>query len=157
MNPRHRRPLLRIAAWPLCAGMLVCAASGVSAQEIYRQIGVDGHITYTDQPGTTPPPQAVTGPPLDVASALASNFALSSRHAATVDANEAARRLRQAQQELVLDAKRLPRLQARGSTAGEVSDRYDRRQEELQHQVERAQRRFIETQQALRAHPRQWP
>jgi hypothetical protein len=90
---------------------------------------------------------------LDVANALASNTAMSSRHAATIDANEAARRLRQAQLEREQGAERLPGEQAYGTDASVVNQRYWQRQEELRRVVVQAQRRLDETGRSLRAHP----
>ena len=139
--------------WSTCAVAVFCAAAGVSAQTIYKQVSATGHITYTDRPDPAPSPRPEPAPALDVANALASNTAMSSRHAATVDANEAARRLRQAQLEREHGAERLPGEQAHSTDASVVNQRYWLRQEELRRVVVQAQRRLDETGRSLRAHP----
>jgi len=96
--------------------------------------------------------EAIPDPALDVANALASNSAISSRQAAVTDANEAARRLRQAQLEREQGAERLPGEQAHATDASGVNPPYWRRQEELRRGVELAQRRSSETGRSLRAH-----
>lgn len=149
MNSRRRR--VRNIAWRICAAAFLCAAAGVSAQTVYKQIDAAGRITFTDRPDTIPSPTTATVPALDVANALASNSAISSPRAATIDANEAARRLGQAQLERKQGAQRLPGEQAHGSDASVVNDRYWRRQEQLQRAVEQAQRRSSETGWSLHA------
>jgi len=149
MNSRRR---VRHSVWRICAAALLCAAAGVPAQTIYKQVDSAGRITYTDRPDTTPSPRAATVPALDVANALASNTAMSSRHAATIDANEAARRLRQAQLEREQGAERLPGEQAHGTGASEANRRYWQRQADLRRVVEQAQRRLDETGRLLRPH-----
>lgn len=139
--------------WLFCAMALLHAAAGAPAQTVYRQVDAAGRITYTDRPDATPPPRAVTVPALDVASALAGNSPMSSRHAALIDANEAARRLRQAQREREQGAERLPGEQARGADASAANHRYAQRQEQLLREVEQAQRRLSETSRSLRAYP----
>ena len=148
MNSRH--PVRHIVLSILAAALL-CAAAGVTAQTIYKQVDAAGRITYSDRPGTTLSPPTV--PALEVANALASNSAISSRSAATIDANEAARRLRQAEREREQGAERLPGEQAHGADANGVNRRYWQRQEELRRVVEQAQRRSGETGRALRALP----
>ncbi len=134
--------------------VLLCAASGVSAQAIYRQADAEGHITYTDRPDPAPSPQTATDPVLDVMNALASHSAISSLRIAMIDANEAARRLEQAELERKRGAEPLPGEQARGTDASVVNQqRYQRRQEELRRVVEQAQRRASETSRLVRASP----
>ena len=137
----------------LVAAAFVCAAAGVSAQTVHKQVDAAGRITYTDRPDATPSPQTATVSASSVADALASNTPISSRGAALIDANEATRRLRQAQLEREQGTERLPAEQAHGSDASAMNDRYRRRQEELLRVVEQAQRRSSETGQSLRAHP----
>jgi len=90
-------------------------------------------------------------PPPDVANAPARNSAISSRRAAIVEANEAARRLGQARLARERGAKPLSGEQARGTDASAVNHRYWRRQEKLRHEVEQALRRSNETRQSLHA------
>ncbi len=130
------------------------AAAELPAQTIiYRQVDAAGHITYTDRPGTAPSPRTVPDPASDVAVALASSSVIASRRGALIDVNEAARRLRQAQQERKQGAERLPDEQAGGNGLGAAIHRYWQRQERLRLVVEQAQRRLSETGQLLRAHP----
>ncbi len=126
-------------AWRICAAAFFCAAAGVSAQTIYKQIDAAGRILYTDRPDMAPSPRSATVSALDVANALASNTAISSRPAAIIDANEAARRIGQAELERKLGTERLPGEQANGADTYEVNRRYWRRQEDLRRVVEQAQ------------------
>jgi uncharacterized protein DUF4124 len=151
MNAR-RRPVLNFA-WSLCVAGFLCAATGASAQAIFRQVDAEGRITYTDRPDTTPLIQTAADPALEVANALASNSAISSRRAAMVDANEAARRLRQTEFERRQGVERLPGEQARGISADAANERYRRRQEELLRMVEQAQLRLSEVHWSLRNQP----
>ena len=148
-----RRPSLNIV-WRICAAALLCAATGVPAQTIYKQVNAAGHTTYTDRPDRTlpPPPQTAAVPALDVTTALASNSPMSSRGAALIDANEAARRLRQAQLERELGAERLPGEEAHGADASVANQRYRQRQDELRRKVELAQRRLSNALRSLSAH-----
>ncbi len=144
------RPVRNIV-WRICTAVLFCAAAGVSAQTIYKQVDAAGHTTYTDRPDTTPSPRSATVPALDVTNALATNSAMSSRGAAIIDANEAARRLRQAQLEREQGEERLPGEQAHGADASVVNHRYWQRQEELRRVVAQAQRRSSDADRSLRA------
>ena len=137
--------------WSVCATVLLCVPAVVSAQTVYRQIDVEGRVTYSDRPGTTPLPPAI--PALDVANALASNSPMPSRSAAIIDANEAMRRLGQAELERKEGAERLSGEQARSGDASEANQRYRQRQEELRRAVEYAQRRSDKTDRTLRAIP----
>lgn len=128
----------------ICATALLCTASGVSAQTVYKLVDDAGRITYTDQPDTTLSPQSTVSA-ADVRSALAGNSAISSRPAATINANEAARRLGQAQLLRDRGTAPLPGERVKGAGPGAVNDRYWRRQEKLRLAVEDAQRRVDET------------
>lgn len=144
MNSRHR---VRNIAWRICAAALLCAATGVSAQTVYRQVSAAGQITFTDQADTTPAAQTVPAQASEVTKAPARIVAISSRDAATINANEAARRLGQAQLKRKQGAEPLPGEQAQGARAGALNHRYWRRQENLRLVVEQAQRRSNETRQ----------
>ena len=140
---------VRNGARGICAAALLCAAAAVpAAQTVHKQIDTAGNTTYSDRPDTTLLPRTVQA--LDVVNALARNSAMSSRGAVIIDANEAARRLGQAQRELEQGAESLPGEQAdAGVNAGKHL--YLRRQEELLRAVEYAQRRSDKTGRALRA------
>lgn len=151
MNSRHRR--VRNIAWRICAAAaLLCAAAGVPAQTVHKQVDATGRITYSDRPDMTPSPPAATAPALDVATALASNSAMSSRGAAVIDAKEAARTLGQAQQERKQGAQRPPGEQPHAADAGVANQRHLKRQEKLRHLHEQAQRRSSEIVRSLRPH-----
>jgi len=151
MNSRRR---VWKAAWRICAAVFLCAAAGVPAQTVYKQVDDAGRVTYTDRPDMTltPSPPTATVSALDVASALATNTPISSRGAALIDANEAARRLGQAELERKQGAERLPGEQAQGADANAANHRYSQRQEDLRRVVEQAQRRSSEADRLLRAH-----
>jgi hypothetical protein len=136
---------IRGGVWSLCAAALLCAAAGTAAQTVHKQLDAAGRITYTDRPDVTPSPRAETVRAMDVANALASNTAMSSRGAARVDANEATRRLRQAQLKREQGADPLPGEQVPGIAVRVVNDRYWQRQEALRRAVEQAQRRADKT------------
>ena len=121
--------------------------AGASAQTLYKQVDGAGHLTFADQAATTPSPRTATVPALDVASALASNSAVSSRRAVMIDAKEAARRLRQAQLQREQGAAPLPGELTQSTGAGVANHRYWRRQEKLRYVVEQALRRSNETRQ----------
>lgn len=148
-----RRRHVRNIVWRICAAALLCAAAGVSAQTVFKQFDAAGRVTFTDRPDTAPSPSTALAPALDVASALASNSVISTRRAATIDANEAARRLGRAQLERKQGAQPLPGEQARGTDASVLNQRYLRRQEKLRHVHEQAQRRASAAVQMLRARP----
>lgn len=143
----------RTVVWKICAAAVLCAAAGVSAQTVHKLTDAEGRITYTDRPDTAPLPPAAAVPALDVVSALASSSAMSSRAAVLIDANEAARRLKQAEREREQGAERLPGEQAHGADANEMHRRYWQRQDELRRAVKQAQRRSDHADQALRAFP----
>lgn len=151
MNSR-RWPIRNIAR-TTCAAALLCAAAGVSAQTVYRQADPAGSITYSDQPGPALAPPAATGSAADVAIALASKTAISSRRGALIDAKEAARRLGQAERERKQGAERLPFDRARATDASAESPRYLRRQAKLRRMHEQAQRRASELGRKFRARP----
>ena len=143
---------MRNIARSVCAAALLCGTAGVSAQAIHKEIDAAGRVTYTDQPDTTPTGHLATVPALDVANALARNAAISSRLAATVDADEAARRLGQALLDRKLGAARQPGERVHGADAAAADLRYRLRQEDLQRDVEQALRRASVTSRSLREH-----
>jgi hypothetical protein len=116
-----RRRALNAARRFVCASALICAAAGASAQTVSA---------------------------LDVSRALASNSVISSRDAFAVDANEAARRLEQAQRRRAQGAEPRPGEQAQTAGTVVVNHRYWRRQEKLRHLVEQALHRSNETRQS---------
>jgi hypothetical protein len=133
MNIRHRR--VRSSVCLICAAALVCAAAGVSAQTVHKQVDAAGRITYSNQSDTAPSPRK----------ARPTYSVMSARHAATIDANEAARRLAQAKLQREQGAQPLPSELARGTDANVVNHRYWQRQEKLRQVVEQAQLRYNET------------
>lgn len=143
MNSRCRR--VRNTVRRICAAAFLCAAAGVSAQTVYKQVDAAGNVTFTDRPGTTLSPQTAAALASDVTNASAGISAISSRRAAIIDANEAARRLGQAQLKRKQGMAPLPGEQVQASGASAVNHRYWRRQEQLRGLVEQAQRRSSET------------
>jgi hypothetical protein len=151
MNIR-RRPVISIARGA-CVAALLCAAAGTSAQAIYKGIDSAGNVTYSDQPDTIPTWHLATVPAQDVKNALAGNHAISSRRAATIDADEATRRLGQALQERKQGAERLPGERADVADPTGANHRYRTRQEDLQREVEQAVQRATRTARLLRESP----
>jgi len=140
MNPRRcaRRTLPRILALAI-----LCAASGASAQELYKLVDETGHVTFADRPDAALAPQAAEPETPRLPKRIAGIS--SPRAAAIVDAKEAARRLRQAQMTRSEGIEPLPGEKAQHAKDGVVSERYLRRQEKLRLLVEQAQRRANET------------
>jgi hypothetical protein len=142
MNLRRH---IRTIALGFCAPVLLCAAAGVSAQAIYKNVDTAGNIAYTDRSDALPSSQNATVPDLDAPKAPARITRISSRHAALIDANEAARRLRQAQLKRKQGVEPMAGENVHGSGASTLNHRYWRRQEKLRHAVENAQRRSGQT------------
>jgi hypothetical protein len=109
----------------ICALALLCVTAGVSAQTIYRQVDDEGRITFSDQPPERP--------------------AALPRRGVNVEANEAARRLKQAQLERERGAAPRPGELVRAGRHPAVNYSYWRRQEKLRILVERAQHRMNAT------------
>lgn len=105
--------------------MLLCIAAHASAQTIYKQVDDAGRITFSDQP----PARAAAIPRRDT----------------KVDANEAARRLKQARLERRLGAQPGPGELIKRSGTSTVNHQYWRNQEKLRLVVEQALRRSQET------------
>ncbi len=148
MNTSCRR--VRNIAWSIFAPVFLCAAAGTLAQSVHQEVDAEGQVTYTDRPRPTPSPGAAPTPGKEVDNALARKLPLSSRHATTVDANEASRRLRQTQKEREQGVPRRPgeNIVKVGTTI--TDERYQSRQDNLRQAVEKAQRRVNETSQAIR-------
>ena len=138
----------------ICAAALLCAAAGVPAEPIYKQLDAAGRITHSDRPDTTLLPPTATVVALDVVNALASNTAMSGRRAAIVDANEAARRLGQAERERKQGVELRPGEEVLATDENGVNPKYQRRQDQLRRVVEQAQRRASEADRTLRARVR---
>ena len=146
----------------ICAVAILCGGQGVSAQTIYKLTDAIGHTIFTDRspagvlvvPNVTsssqdrdrvPLPRNVTGTRLDVANALSSNSAMTSTYAATIDFNEATRRLQQARQNRQKGMARLPGEGTPDAGTTSMSKRYQRRQQKLQSEVVAAELRSRET------------
>ena len=142
---KSSHPRSRHNVWRICAAAFLCAATSASAQTVHKQIDMDGHITFTDQAETTPLARKTKGPGLDVASALARNAPMTSMHAATVDYNEATRRLVRARQSR--NEGRAFRLEEGADSAGikTMNGRIQRGQQRLDSEVVAAQRRSNQT------------
>ena len=125
MNSCRRR--MRKIVCRICAAALLGAAAGVPAQTAHAQV---------DAPRNTQPIYSL----------------MSAREAATVDANEAGRRLAQARLKREQGAQPLPGELARGADADVVNHRYWQRQEKLRTVVEQAQLRYNETRRLQLAH-----
>ena len=145
---RHIRTIAR----GFCAPALLCAAADVYAQAIYRNVDATGNIAYSNRADALPSPRVEAVPDPDAPKAPARISGISSRRAAAlVDANEAARSLRQAQMKRRQGMEPMPGERVRGSGASTLNHRYWRRQEKLRQAVENAQRRLS---QASRLAPR---
>lgn len=146
MNPPRR---FRNITSSLCALALLCAAAGAPAQTIYKQVDLAGKVTFTDRPDSNLPAQSMTSPALEAPRPPARAVPMTSQRSATINANEAGRRLAQAQLMRSEGADVLPGELTHGSSAGVPSQRYWQRQEKLRLAVEQAQRRANETRLSL--------
>jgi hypothetical protein len=146
----------------ICAAALLCSSGGALAQTIYKQIDATGRTTFTDRPdaarivvpyetspseerGSVSPPRIATGTRSDVEKALFRHTAMSSTYAATVDFNEAGRRLRQARQSLQEGMEPRPGERIDSAGTGAMDRGYQRRQQRLEREVVAAERRSRET------------
>jgi len=86
----------------------------------------------------------VTGTRLDVAGALSSNSAMTSTNAATIDFNEATRRLQQARQNRRKEWNVCPEKAPPTAGTTSMSKRYQRRQQKLQREFVAAELRSRE-------------
>jgi hypothetical protein len=146
----------------ICAAAILTSGGGVFAQTIYKQIDATGRTIFSDHPaaeGTVgpngmfhseehsslAPPRVATGTRPDVAKALLRNLPMRSTYAATVDLNEAGRRLRLARQRRQegIEARPGGRNDSAGTSA--MDRRYHRRQQRLEREVIAAERRSHET------------
>jgi hypothetical protein len=122
------------------AAALLLLATGVSAQAIYSKVDLGGHATYSDLPFTAAEPETEIAPAAVAPRAPAGVMRIGSRRGAIVNANEAKRRLAQAQLKRRHGLEPLPGERAQDSGTN-VNYRYWRRQERLRLDVETAQRR----------------
>src|SRR3990172_10179151 len=134
MNSRRRR--VRNVVCRICAAAVLCAATGASAQLVHKQVDAEGRVTLADRADATPPTPTTAVPTSEGAKAPARNSKISSRQAARLEANEAARRLAQARLARARSAAPLRHELARGTDARAVNHRYWQRQERLRHEVE---------------------
>src|SRR5258706_13916460 len=116
MNPR--RPLRNIAS-SFCALALLCAASSAPSQTtIYKQVDPAGKITFTDRPDPNLPAQPMASGALEAPRPPAAIALTVLRRSAAINANEAGRRLTQAQLMRSQGADVLPGERTLGSAAG---------------------------------------
>ena len=129
MNPSRRLAILASSA---CAVALLCAATGVSAQdvqEVFKAVDEEGRTTFSDRPTTTPKRKSVLLP----------------RRGGKVDVSEAARRLECAQQARQEGLEPRPGELTLVKGTQTLNYRYWQRQERLRVALEQAQRRSQDT------------
>jgi uncharacterized protein YdiU (UPF0061 family) len=146
----------------MCAAAILCCGEGALAQTIYKQMDATGHTTFTDRPAadsmlapyattssqersSVSPPRIARGTRSDLTEALFSNPAMTPMHAATVDYNEATRRLTQARQSRQEGIAPRPGERADNAGASAMNTRYQRRQQRLQRDVVAAELRSQQT------------
>jgi hypothetical protein len=145
----------------MCAAGILCSGEGALAQTIYKQIDAAGHVMFTDRPaagmvvphatllshegGSVSPPRRANGVWSDLAKALLSHSAMNSINAATIDFNEATRRLLQARQDRQEGMEPRPGEQADSAGVSAMNRRYQRRQQKLEREVVAAELRSHET------------
>jgi predicted RNA-binding Zn ribbon-like protein len=138
----------------MCAAGILCSGGGALAQTIYKQVDTTGRAMFTDQPaaGIVVPYDTFPGheggsalPSRSANKALFSNSAMTSMNAATIDLNEATRRLLQARQNRQEGMEALPGEQAGSAGVSAMNKRYQRRQRKLEREVVAAELRSHET------------
>ena len=130
----------------LFAALALCAASA-SAQTIYTSVGLDGHKTFSDRAGTIAGADVSEATPAaDAQKAPGRRHLVSSRQSAAINANEAERRLAQAERKRSDGAALQPGEGDKVPGGIVVNARYWIRQQGLDLEVEQAQRRSNETQ-----------
>ena len=135
----------------VCAAALFWAASGAWAQlAVYKSVD-PGQATYAEGPGAPSSPQEATADP-ESAAPQVKKRALPSRNSAMVNANEARRRLAQAELKRSQGTEPLPGETTRGPDGVAVNSRYWERQVKLRMEVESALRRVNATQRPPLAH-----
>ena len=142
------RSLVRAAT----AAAFLWIATGASAQlAVYRSVDPAGHVPYTDRTETAPLPTESSSESDAPAPAPKRQY-VPTKRAIQVNANEAKRRLAQA--ELKRKLGEAPRAGEFTQVAGgiAVNHRYWQRQEKLRIEVDKAQRRVNVTQRPLLAH-----
>ena len=146
----------------MCMAAILCSGDSVFAQTIFKQMDATGRTTFSDRPsaeGVVVPYLSFPGPerdsvPLvrtatqarsDVEQALLRHSPMRSMHAATIDFNEATRRLTQARQSRRdgIEAKPGERADVGGTSA--MDRRYQRRQQRLERAVVVAELRSHQT------------
>jgi hypothetical protein len=148
MNLRRRFPTITSS---LCGLALLCAAAGAPAQTIYKQVDSAGRVTFTDRPDSSLPSQAMTGAAPEAPRAPASITPMTAQRSAAINANEAGRRLAQAQLMRSEGADLARGDWTHSASTAVPNQRYWQRQERLRVLVEQAQRRATETRQQLLA------
>ncbi len=113
-----------------CIALMLCAATGASAQVIYKHVDELGRVSFTDRPEIAPLPRKA---------------GMSRVNAARVDTAEAARRLADARLHRAQGEGPRPGEHDAGAGIGEVNHRYWIRQETLRRDVELALVRWNET------------
>ena len=146
----------------ICAAAILCGGEAALAQTIYKQIDATGRTVFTDRPtadgtgvpyatfssqqrASLSPARVATGTRSDVAKALLSNSAMNSLYAATIDFNEATRRLRQARQSRQEGIEPGPGERADSAGTSAMDKRYQRRQQRFEREVVAAERRSHQT------------
>lgn len=67
---KHRHPFSTLALW-LGSTALLCAATGLQAQTVYRIVGADGKVTFSDKPPVSPTQGKVAGTGVGAAASTA--------------------------------------------------------------------------------------
>ena len=139
------QPLARSAV----AVAFLWAASGASAQlAVYKAADPAGQPAHTDGADAPVKPLEAATDPENPASQL-KRRALPSRNSAMVNANEAKRRLAQAELKRSLGKEPMPGETTRGPEGVAVNSRYWQRQDKLRAEVDQALRRVNYTQRRL--------
>jgi hypothetical protein len=142
----------------MCAEAIVCSSEEALAQTIFKQIDAAGRTTFTDRPaanamlvpcvtfsgperGSVPPPRSVIRARSDLEQALFSHSPMVSMHAATIDFNEATRRLTQARQGRQDGVEPRPGERTDSAGTSAMDKRDQRRQQRLERDVVAAERR----------------
>jgi hypothetical protein len=133
------------AAQAILAAVMLCIAAGASADAIHKEVDSEGRITFTDRTETAPLSPPAPARSSDVAIALANRAPMNSKDAATVDNNEAARRLARAKQNRSAGTAPQPGNAADGDLVKKLNQYYLQDKKKQEREVVAAQKRSDQT------------
>jgi hypothetical protein len=154
--------MLKYMMVAMCVAAILCSGQGVLAQTIFKQINAAGHTVAGDRPAVGAPVGSYPtnpnqnrdsslrspiahGTAPDMAKPFSSSSAKILIDAATIDFNEATRRLKLARRNRQAGMELWPGERAESARVSALAKRYQRRQRKLEQEVVAAELRANET------------